>query len=1273
MAIDYGFIKLGLSIAGFAKTLLSPDEETRLGQKILSAIDKAKTRFHEKYGECFGDELSSFLVRSENEEAILKSIIFSSKFPDPSTILPEGFDGAPSVTIDAIRDFLALLVEEIHKDYELDKHFSQKELMQLLPLTQSVAEEQRKQSVTLDNVNSTLNVISKEVMALPSQLTNYNDSLTEKDRQQQINYSKELLENKKAYEALNHLKWLEKTYWATASSLVKFRIITNMGAAHMALGDNSKAAEHLIRAQQYNPDDELAACNAAQAFLIISDSANARKQAQKALTLNPLNATAYAVITQLGPISQTLEEFIKQIPPHFMTSSEVPFAISILYHKKDDLDKAQEWLEKAVANDTKGWSDVRAALGGLLIEKAMVVAREWVYDPDTLPDYVKETAAEGVKFLSEAWDKVAKTDVAQAHSEWVYNRSIGHFLLGEIPNAIRDIETAISIKSDNIVYLKILSRYTLIIGDAPRTLEILEKIGDSPEVPEAPLLKSEILKKTDIQGAERELVAFLYSSGEKDIELIRGARRALIRIYLEQNKWADARNLLEESRSLDPEYILHIVDWSIIDRHEFKETGSAEALISLVSKLQDTSVRQILLAVADELYARKQFELASGLYEKMVPSPPRKGALLHRILISYYDAGFRKQALELSLKVLEEYCTIKVPLEIASSILIDIGDLPKARQLYLNSLASIDDYEIALRMAVLDYHDRNMQGIREFLQRPIPLNELHPNHGAVVAKLLVLNGETRKGIDILYELRRKFYSDKEIHGAYLVIFHFGLTEKEAWLNPKIVAKDVAVNIKDEGGVESWYVIEERENADISRRELALNHPLALKLLNKKVGDKVLLSDTPVAPCYGYINAITSKYVYALRDSHAAIGKIFESVPGIQHVHLGVPTKDSPSVTSDAIKTLIANRVESMQEIEQKYIAGQLSLGTVSQLSGLSIIDAWRGLIARKGTGIICSSGAAGELETAVNEISNTNTLVFELTSILTIFALKLQQVIPKITKRLVIAQSTVDELNETIELLNVNDRRHMMSIAKIGEKYVRQEISPKKIKKQITYLNNIVHWCRKNCAIVPCYEALEQRYEEKQKLDNAISKSFVDSLLLARQEKGILISDDHVLKLWASENKIANAWSHALITWCYKVGLIREKALNSATLDLVKMQYKYLNINRAVMCLGAEQSEWKKAPPFTLVTEVLNGNHSELVSASAVALESIMDIWVLPIDKDNKRTLIKAILEQLFTFRPPRVIVLFARYFEDILRFRPCLRSELREITMELVTAGANK
>src|SRR5260221_13559158 len=86
-----------------------------------------------------------------------------------------------------------------------------------------------------------------------------------------------------------------------------------------------------------------------------------------------------------------------------------------------------------------------------------------------------------------------------------------------------------------------------------------------------------------------------------------------------------------------------------------------------------------------------------------------------------------------------------------------------------------------------------------------------------------------------------------------------------------------------------------------------------------------------------------------------------------------------------------------------------------------------------------------------------------------------------------------------------------MTVGKEGNAYVREDITAEQIKNGTVYLQAIFDWIKKNCDVIPCEEALKINTGQRQKLYDLFGSDAIDSVLLAKQEKRIFVTDDERL------------------------------------------------------------------------------------------------------------------------------------------------------------------
>lgn len=189
------------------------------------------------------------------------------------------------------------------------------------------------------------------ILDMPSYVDISTTNILASEHQAEIDYSRELLKIYKSTEALDYLKELKNRIWATAQPIAKYRILTNLGAAEGLQQRHQQSAKLLIEALQYNPNDEIALCNASLGYLLLEDYQQAVLHARATIKLNPANGRAYSFLLRSYSQDKGLEKAIEEIPHQYREAPEVANTISHLLQLEDRFSEARKWLEIAVKND----------------------------------------------------------------------------------------------------------------------------------------------------------------------------------------------------------------------------------------------------------------------------------------------------------------------------------------------------------------------------------------------------------------------------------------------------------------------------------------------------------------------------------------------------------------------------------------------------------------------------------------------------------------------------------------------------------------------------------------------------------------------------------------------------------------------------------------------------------------------------------------------------------------------------------------------------------
>ena len=1104
-----------------------------------------------------------------------------------------------------------------------------------------------------NEVKKTTRAVLDEIREVKAQLNvNISDavaSAVETEHQKEIDDARKLLKKGSPRSALSRLKDLKDRSWDNASANLKFKILTNMAAAQYALNKKLKAAKLLLRAFQYNPENENALSNRALAYLLRGETDKAANDARKTLEKNPENINAYVVLVEISTGKETLEEAIAKVPKYLRETPEIACAISDIAKQRKNFEEAKKWRETMVAYGQEDAPNFKADLATILIDEVL-------YDSvavftKQLNETQKEQLERAIELLTEAWNCVSNTELRTVRTDWIFARSIAHLHLGNTKETIDDLNIALAIEPSDPILIKNHALLTFDPEKPESTIESLEKIQSSPEVPEAPILLANSLRVCErFEEAIKTLNDFLVTN--PPLKLKTDAERLFVNIYIAEKRFEEAQNISTSMRESSPISISNLVDAarisSAIDKHD-----EARSLLKEAHKYaQDSEPSLDIVELADELYKHEQFKAASTLYAKLADTS-QDSELTQWLVKSYYEAGEIGKALEICRELRAKYGVLKDISMIEYWIYEDIGDLNQALEVceaYLKKFPN--DADMQIHLGYVHYRLNNDEAFKRLLEKSIDLDELSLQSCFNLANLYRVGSKPEKALHIMYAVRRKHYDNEDVHRSYIGLFYQVEKHLNELLNPTQVQSGTAVCL-DKSGKTDWYIIVEREDADIARQELPIQHPLAQQLLGKNVDDVVQFEQTSFDPKIGKIVGIESKYVFALKESWA-FSERFPDTQGFGPIQLDDSSdgSDDPTDIKDLqpIFDFADKRHEASLRIEEAYKENPLPIGTFTNLTGGTVLDTWGLLISKSDLGIRCCTGNSEEKNQALTLLGNPQPkLAVDIISLLTLHCLEAADIIIEAFGKLAIAQSTIDELRQTInEREGMWSEREGMTIEKEGGRYVRYMIEPEEIRRGIEYLKGILKWVSENCEVLPCTAALQMNQLRKRKLDEMFQPCFMDTLLIASEPGYLLLSDDERLRSYAKTNlnkdagtdfQINGVWTQVVLEHCVKTNLLEKSDYDKMTIKLICSHYYYTEFNSEVLIEAAKQSDWKPTEPYNSLVQALGYQEANFLSTLDEIVEFLFKLWSEPIQFTRHEHLTLSLLDGLTSGQRTRVIL----------------------------------
>lgn len=121
-----GDLLMGI-LTGIITNRIDGNETIEVKDKIESCYNNAAKDFYKKYGNIYGDRLSSFLERQSNIEAVKKSFNYTHEPLSYEDFDPKSFDEFDNPSKEAVVDFINIFRLHVLNDFELNRLLTEKE------------------------------------------------------------------------------------------------------------------------------------------------------------------------------------------------------------------------------------------------------------------------------------------------------------------------------------------------------------------------------------------------------------------------------------------------------------------------------------------------------------------------------------------------------------------------------------------------------------------------------------------------------------------------------------------------------------------------------------------------------------------------------------------------------------------------------------------------------------------------------------------------------------------------------------------------------------------------------------------------------------------------------------------------------------------------------------------------------------------------------------------------------------------------------------------
>lgn len=1032
------------------------------------------------------------------------------------------------------------------------------------------------------------------------------------ERHKRIDYAQTLIKQGQFNQAVQYLERLKTELWYQLDDILKYRLLTNLGMAKLGLDEsNNTAAAKFLEAQQYNPQDDTALALAAMGYVFQQDYSKAENFIKKALHKNPANALAYSLRVRIASVTESIESVLEQIPPAYHECPDVLVAIGEAALKRGLYEKAEEYWQAALNNNNGSSMDsVKAFLGVALMEP--ITQNYPLIAAGQLLESQKHSLERAVSLFTEVLGgtHVNPNDLSHLKFTALVNRAGTLRLLGQYDEAIRDIEIALMTKNEEPHLIKQRALLAHEKGNEEEAHSYVQQILSSPKTPEASLLAATFLMALKrLKEAEDILNQFLQTDSPEDLKW--EAKRLKFDLFLERDDRKNAEDILQQLNNEDPESVFTLIQnirWQ-------NYIGSEENIPALVERAKEALASQSFthgqIILAEVLYSLNYYRDAAEVYERFVDKTLNT-RLSRQLLKAHYWAGNYKDALNLCQQLLYKYDALPTISEIAASIYGDIGDMDNARQVCEDYLKFFpDNVAIQLLLAGVHYATGKYEKLDRFLDSKPSIESLNLVDLKKLAQLYKIRGRIDSFLEVIYEIRHRFYNDGQVHAFYQISYLEATKIQSGIQNFNTVKDGCGVLLRSNFGKEKWYILEERWDANVSHNELNSSQSLYQDLIGKNIGEEVVLVENNFGRNTLRILAITDKYCAAGQQSFS----VLENQTNIKGFMMVPVPMEGDSLSSNWVQQFIEGLKQHQEDfnlIKSEYVSGKVPFGAVAILVNRNPIELWQILAFGESPFIHAWSNYQQEkFEDALITLQKGELIVIDPISLVTLHHLGVADDVVRLLGKFGIAQSTIDRFQAKLDTAQGLQGEGFTTLGIEDGQCIKQEVSSEQIDREKTFFGRIINWVRENCFVLPCQRKLDINHDKRTKLYKFIDAVFIDTMLIAGEPGRILYSDDQWLRWYAGADlSVPGVWTQVVLRYCLIQQNTNESLYHKATLELAIRGYRYTIIDAKTLMEAVRLTKWQLKPIYTLALKSLADTNISLEYAASVAADFLRQLYL---------------------------------------------------------------
>lgn len=1090
--------------------------------------------------------------------------------------------------------------DEIHREFTKFKNLIRK----YYPNFVSQAEQLRDE--VIEEIKHSLSPVLQSVSQLP-------ESKLDDEFSKRIDDLRDLLNGGQPQTALNLLEKLKSSSWQTLSNYNKFRVITNIAACHLNIGNQKESARLFIEANEIEPKDEKSLCNLVIAYHLLGDEKEIENAAENAVKSYPSSTMAHRLRVTATKFTEN-DTPEKLVPAQLHHLPEICFAVGHAYLNLERTDDAIEWLEKGYQDKTNSFPEVKSVYATALLKK--------LYDQKHLSVGAQYNEDEKQKLnlvntiFSSLWEKEKNYESILLNTTHITNLLLTKFLLNDIDSGVAIAKEALAkIKGDD----HFIQQAAFILMDAGQFEEAIKIITQYYEKNESKWA----LLYVDALARNRQFVSALevvqkHLNRKEDIDKKQSSLGielqllALVNKVLPQEKVDAALSEFPNSISLHTSISLAYTKANQLEK-------AVDFAVQAKSHINENTSYLEKLLVANGLFDLEIYEDAMPLYEELIVEYV-DSVQLRNLIQCQYKCNYRRKLHDL-LDSLPEATRTKGFYRLYAAAAYQVsGEYDKA---LLEHEAYLEEHPQDLRETLrwfglcqrLDEQDKIIQKLKQKIDYESPSSIDFMTLAAFQSDYL----DYSTGLKLAIETTLSNYDDPDVNMAYVQLFMSRTDEGDKSLDQSVVEIETNITIQNDRAGESSYFITDKNK--IFTNPISVDHPISISCMGKKTGDIVDIQETPYTSAKYTIKSIVSLPVFLFQNilSNFSIKFPNYSKPFFKVNVAG--TSEGEYDFSDFLK-IIDEQAKHTTEILKDYETLSYPIFFVAKLLGKPPLDVWVGMQADPTKKIFCCVGTHDERIEALSLLKSKNTYIVDPLTLYNLFILNILDTIELTIGKLAVTQSCIDFYNVIIFEKTSNIGKKGGTFSKTNDGYVSYDNSDEDTESSIEILQSIVDWIANNCIIAPAVEDTVPSRSMKL-LSEAFDPVFYDTLVAAEGSGYYLLSDDlRFRQISKFSCKIDGVWLQPVLIRALQDNIITSLEYADCLADLSQRGLSFVSVDSNSLIKILKSNEWRVTSSAVSMLSTLGEEQCDLRSSFSV----IFDVLSSAVSSDNFENVVYAAL-----------------------------------------------